>query len=185
MKKWITVSFAGLLLLGACKNASDKKVSNEEVIKQAAAMKGANAGSGKFDIDIPTGWQRIDTSLSGLKATFVMAPEISENFRANANIITQSMNGYSAEKYFNENVSVMSRSMQQFNTIEKGEKEIGGSHAYWIHYSALNSGMMLEQLLTVVPDNGVAYLITCTSLKGRMEKDKAGYDQIINSFRIH
>jgi hypothetical protein len=185
MKKWITVSFAGLLLLGACKNASDKKISVEEAVKEAASLQGVNAGAGNFDFDIPAGWQRIDTSLSGLKATLVMSSEISDNFRSNVNVITQSMSGYSAEKYFNENVTIMSRGMSQFTLIAKGEKIIAGLPARWLHYSENAGGRLLDQTLYIIPNNGIAYLITCTSLKGHEDKDKAAYDQIVSSFKIH
>jgi len=185
MKKCVILSFAGLLLLSACKFGTEKKLSTEEVIKEAGKMQGINAGAGNFDFEVPAGWQRLDTTITGLKMTFIFAPNVNENFRANANVLSQSMNGMSADKFFNENVTAMSNNMPQFVMIEKGEKEVGGLHGYFLHYSAFTSGRPLEQELYLIPGKGIAYLLTCTSLKGHMDKDKAGFDQIVSSFKIH
>src|ERR1700744_3242537 len=104
MKRYVHLSFAGLLLFAACQNRTDKKPSVEEVMKAAAAIPGANAGAGKFDISAPAGWQRIDTTLSGMKMTAILSPDTSKHFRANVNVVTSSTNGLSLEKYFDANV---------------------------------------------------------------------------------
>ncbi|HLZ88467.1 MAG TPA: PsbP-related protein [Puia sp.] len=184
MKKNLLFCLAGLLLLSAC-NLGNKKPTNSEIIKKAAGMPGVNAGSGNFDIDAPSGWTRIDTSISGLKATLLMSSDASKGFRSNVNVITQAMQGMSDDSYFDANVVGLRSNLAQFQTIDKGQKQVNGMNARWIHYSGLNNGMMLEQMLYIIPSGGVAYLITCTSLQGQMAKDQSNFDVAVNSFKVH
>ena len=175
----------GLLLVAACKNDT-KKPSVEEVLKAAGSNPGVNAGTGNFEIDAPGGWNKIDTSFSNLKATLLMAPDTSRTFRANVNVVTESMHGYSADKYFDENVKALSTYMPQYGLVEKGEKEIGGLHSKYLHYYGQSpNGQSMEQVLYVVANNGVAYLITCTSRRGSLAKDQPSFDKALNSFKVH
>jgi hypothetical protein len=186
MKIYLSLSLAGLLLFSACQNRTNKKPTVEEVMKAAAATPGANAGAGNFDISTPAGWQRIDTALSGMKMTAILSPDTSRHFRANINVVTASTNGLSLEKYFDANVDGIRNSLTQFNLIEKGERPIGGSPGKWIHFTGQNSDAIpLEQKMYVITNNGIAYLITCTSVKGHLEKDEISFDQILNSFKVH
>jgi hypothetical protein len=185
MKKIILFGFAGLGLLAACKNPFSKKPTNDEVIKKAATMPGVNAGSGNFDIETPAGWVRMDTSMSGLQTTLLLSTVAANGFRSNVNVITQAMSGMAGDAYFDANLAVMSREMEGFKVIEKGAKDINGLPAHFVHYTALNGARTLEQELYIIPSGNIAYLVTCTSLPGRMAKDQATFDQAVSSFKIH
>ena len=186
MNKYVAGCLAGLLLVAACKNEPRKKPSVEEVLKAAGNNPGMNAGSGNFEIDAPEGWNKTDTSVSNLKATLLMAPDTSRTFRANLNVITESMRGTSIDKYFDENVKALSTYMPQYGLVEKGEKEIGGLHSKYLHYYGQSpTGQAMEQVLYVIANNGVAYLITTTSRRGNMAKDQSSFDIALNSFKVH
>ncbi len=186
MKRYVRLSLAGLLLLGACQNRTDKKLSAEEVMKAAAATPGANAGAGNFDISTPSGWQRIDTSLSGMKMTAILSPDTSKHFRANVNVVTAATNGASLDKYFDSNVDGIRNSLAQFNLIEKGERKFGEVPGRWIHFTGqMADAIPLEQKLFVITNGGIAYIITCTSVKGQLAKDETNFDPILNSFKLH
>ena len=186
MKRYLSVCLAGLVLLAACQNRTNKKPTVEEIMKAAAATPGANAGAGNFDLSAPAGWQRIDTALSGMKMTAILSPDTNRQFRANLNVVTASTNGLSLEKYFDANVDGIRNSLAQFNLIEKGERQIGGSPSKWIHFTGQNSNAIpLEQKMYVTTNNGIAYLITCTSIKGHLEKDETAFNQILDSFKWH
>ena len=184
MKKIILLGFAGVCLLAACKNATGNKQSNEEVIKKAAAMPGVNAGSGNFDIVTPDGWVRMDTSMSGLQTTLLISTDAGNGFRSNVNVITQAMTGMTGDAYFDANLTVMARDMEGFKIIEKGAKDINGLPAHFVHYTALNGGRPLEQILYIIPSGNIAYLVTCTTLIDRMAKDRAVFDQAVSSFKV-
>jgi hypothetical protein len=186
MKRYVHLSLAGLLLFAACQNRTDKKPTVEEVMKAAAATPGANAGAGKFDISTPAGWQRIDTALSGMKMTAILSPDTSRHFRANVNVVTASTNGLSLEKYFDANVDGIRNSLSQFNLIEKGEKMFGGLPGRWLHFTGQNAdAIQLEQKMYVITNGGIAYIITCTSVKGQLAKDETSFDPILTSFKVH
>jgi hypothetical protein len=183
MKKIILLGIAGICLLAACKNAS-KKQSNEEVIKKAAEMPGVNAGTGNFQIMAPAGWTRIDTSLSGLQATLLMSPDMAGGFRSNVNVISQAMSGMAADAYVDANFKMMAQQMEQFKQLEKGDKDINGLAGHYMHYTALNGGRTLEQVLYIIPSGNIAYVVTCTTLPDRMAKEKDNFDQAVSSFKI-
>ena len=186
MKRYVHLSFAGLLLFAACQNRTDKKPSVEEVMKAAAATPGANAGAGKFDISAPAGWQRIDTTLSGMKMTAILSPDTSKHFRANVNVVTSSTNGLSLEKYFDANVDGIRNSLPQFNLIEKGERIFGELPGKWLHFTGQNADAIpLEQKLYVITNGGIAYIITCTSVKGQLAKDETNFNPVLNSIKVH
>jgi len=186
MKRYVHLSLAGLLLFTACQDKTDKKPSVEEVMKAAAATPGANAGAGKFDISAPIGWQRIDTSLSGMKMTAILSPDTSRHFRANVNVVTAATNGASLDKYFDANVDGIRNSLAQFSLIEKGEKMFGELPGRWLHFTGQSADAIpLEQKLYVVTNGGIAYIITCTSVKGQLAKDEINFNPILNSFKVH
>ncbi|HEY6902547.1 MAG TPA: DcrB-related protein [Puia sp.] len=185
MNKYVIGFLAGLLLFTACKNPS-KKPTVDEVLKQAEKAPGLNAGTGNFDIQAPAGWSRTDTSFSNLKATLLMSPDTSRIFRVNVNVVTESMRGSSMDKYFDDNLTALSNYMPQFGLVGKGEKDIAGLKSKYIHYYGQSpKGQALEQVLYIISSKGIAYLITCTSMKGDLEKNQPSFDQALNSFKLH
>ena len=183
MKKIFTCSIVVFLALTACKNGGDKKLSVDEALKKAGSAPGANAGSGKFDITAPSGWRRTDTSVSGLKATLLMGPDTS-GYRVNVSVITEAMQGTSIDRYVDMNVANLAKYIPQYGFVAKGQKEIAGLPARWIHYTQVSGGVPLDEICYIIPNNGIAYLVTCTTLKGQMEKEQAIFDQILSTFNV-
>jgi hypothetical protein len=177
--------FAGLSTLASCQNNTRKSSSPEEILKEAAKDPGANAGVSKFTIDAPAGWQKIDTSINGIKFTFLMAPAMERSFRANINVISQSMNNMSMESYFDTNVATMGQYMEKFSVGPKGEKKINGLPAKWVQYSHTQNGYDLDGLFCMIPKNGIAYIITFTVPKGSLNKYQGPFDEALNSFRVN
>jgi len=184
MKNFSYLLGACLLLSATACQLNTKKPTTEEIIKEAAKSPGANAGANKFSIDAPSGWQKYDTSLNGLKTTLLIAPAGEGQFHPNINVMSESMRGTSIESYFDQNLSVMGKYMQGFVSGEKGEKEIAGVKAKWLVYSQAPNGLNLDAVFYAVPKNGIAYIITCTAPKGDLEKYRAKFDEALNSFRF-
>lgn len=146
---------------------------------------GMNAGVRKFSIDAPAGWQKLDTSISGVKFTFLLAPTASNGFRANINVISQSMEGSSAESYFAKNFNSMGQYVQDFSAGPKGEKDINGLPARWMQYSQTQNGHVLDGVSYLIPKDGIAYVITFAAAKGQMSKYQASLDEALRSFRVY
>jgi hypothetical protein len=187
MKKtvFLSVSLAGVVLLAACQNGTGKQKNADEVLKEAGKMQGANAGANNFEIESPSGWTRMDTTMQGLKATFLLAPEAGNGFRTNLNVITQAMNGLSGDAYYDASVDYMSKNMTQFKMVDKGTKRVAGMDAHYVHYNDVQNGTMMDQALYIIPQGNVAYLITCTTQPGDVTKYQPDFDKAIGSFKVH
>lgn len=170
------------LLPAACRN--DKPPSVKEALQQAAKIPGINAGSGTFDIRTPDGWNRTDKKVSGVNITFLLAPKTAgAPFQASINILTQSLEGISFEKFFD---GIMSGAEEKMQVVEKGEKEINGLSSKWVRCSGIASGRQLDAKIYAIPGgNGIAYVITCGTPKGQMEKYHTEFDKAVNSFQVH
>jgi len=145
-----------------------------------------NAGTGNFDIQTPSGWQRIDTTINGIKATLLMAPLVAgSSVQTNINVVSESMNDASLDSYFDLNISNMSKFMQNFSAAGKGEKDVNGTRSKWIQYSQSPNGLNLDAICYIIPSNGIAYVITCTTAKGRLDQYRSRIDEVLGSFRVH
>jgi len=176
---------AGLCTLTACQNINKKNSPPEEILKAAAKDPGANAGANKFNIDAPAGWQKIDTSINGITFTFLLAPTADNAFRANINVISQSMSDSSPESYFDRNISSMGQYLQNFSPGTQGEKQINGQRAKLMHYSHTQGGHDLDGVFYIIPKDGIAYVITFTVAKGLLSKYQAPLEEALRSFRIN
>ena len=170
------------LFPAACRN--DKPPTVKEAMQQAAKIPGINAGSGTFDITTPDGWKRSDKKMSGVNITFLLAPKIAgAPFQASINILTQSLAGISFDKFFD---GIMSGAKERMQVIEKGGKDINGLSSKWVRCSGVTSGRQLDAIIYAIPgENEIAYVITCGTPKGQMEKYQTEFDKAINSFQVH
>jgi hypothetical protein len=178
----ISVSIAGLLLFSACRNQQDKKVLSGDATKE---FKGLNAGTGNFGIEAPTGWMKKDTTMNGVKITFLLSPDASNGFRANMNVVTEAMQGLSMDQYMEKNMKIIGQYMQNFALLGQGDTTISGHAAKWIHYTQTASGRDVEQVGYFIPIRDISYGITCSAVKGEFDKTKSQFDQALGTFNVH
>ena len=184
MKQLALLLLAGICALTSCQ-LNNKKPSPEEILKAAAKDPSANAGAGKFSIEAPAGWKKVDTTMNGIKFTFLLAPAADHAFRANINVISQSMGNSSPDSYFDQNISSMGQYLQNFSAGTKAEKEINGQRVKLMHYSHAQAGHDLDGVFYIIPKNGIAYIITFTVAKGLLDKYQAALDQALQSFKVY
>lgn len=185
MKNVFVLLAAGLLVMGACKNPFSKQASPADLLSAAAKNPNINAGNGKFTIHEPDGWQKWDTTLSGVKATVLISPGNSQGFRPNLNVVSESMKDSSLDDYFNQNLANMSKFLPSFTAGEQGKKEVNGMPARWLRYHQSQNGTDVEDLMYIIPKNGVAYIITGTALKGQMQEYQPQFEAIIGTFQVN
>lgn len=155
-----------------------------QLLKQASSSPGINAGAGNFEIRTPAGWQRRDTSLNGIFATLLLNASTDPGFQTNVNVVSESMHNLSPDDYVGQTLVNMSKYLQGFALVGRGERVIGGIHARWIEYTQRPSGFALSNICYVVPNKGIAYIITCSSLQTQLEQNRPLFDQAVNSFRL-
>ncbi|UPK67574.1 DUF1795 domain-containing protein [Chitinophaga filiformis] len=182
MKYFSLLTIAGVLLFTACKNGNNAPKSAKEILEEAAPN--MNAGAGKFTIDGPKEWKRIDTTLNGVKSTILLAPEETGGFRANINVVTENMGKDSLQTYFDKTVSSMEKYLGKFTVAGKGDKDINGIPSKWLKYTAEQGGMQIAAILYIVPKNGVAYGITGTTKAGEGDKYFTVFDNTVSTFKV-
>jgi hypothetical protein len=213
MKRFTTIFFSSLFLLYACKGKSGhgssrrdsglpfsvdtaqirqmdsvtarQRQADSELLNKADSTPGINAGIGNFDITTPAGWRRTDTVLGRIRALLLTTPSPNARFRTNISVVSDSMRGLSTDNYIQGTVTSLATYVQQFSLIGKGERTIGARHARWLHYSQSPGGIALEDICYIVPDKGIAYIITCSALKGQLLQNRRSFEQAIMSFKIH
>lgn len=181
MKKYLPLL---LLVLAACQNNPKTPKTADEVLKEVSKIPGMNAGVGKFNITVPEGWQRLDTSLNGVDATFLFAPLAKDGFRTNINVVSEFMHGTSLDEYYKKNVGMMAQYMQDFAEGATSEKEINGSKVKFLEYSHSQNGLNMDVIMALIPKNGVAYVITVTAPKGKRADFRKQFDDVVNSFSV-
>jgi hypothetical protein len=95
------------------------------------------------------------------------------------------MRGLSTNDYLQGTIANLAKYVQQFSLMGQGERTVGGRQAYWLHYSQSPEGLALENICYIVPDKGIAYIITCSTLKGQLLKSQPQFEQAVLSFKIH
>src|ERR1700744_3055037 len=146
------------------------KSSTEEVrLNQASHSPGINAGAGKFDISTPAGWQRKDTVFGGISAVMLSTPSSDSGFQTNISIVSDSMQSLSPDEYQQQTILNLAKYVRQFVLTGKGEVMIGGIHTRWIQYTQRPIGFDLSNICYLVPNKGIVYIITCSSLTSQLE----------------
>jgi hypothetical protein len=210
MKRFSAILITALFLLYACKGKSGHKTdgsdtqfkvdtsqirhmdsvaaiqrrTDSELLRKADSTPGINEGAGNFDIRTPAGWHRTDTLMGTIKAVMLSTPSPSIRFRTNVNVVSESMHGLTLDQYEQLTINNMAKYIHQFALVGQGERTIGDLHARWLHYSQSPEGTDLENICYIIPDKGVAYIITCSALKGHLLQSRGAFEQAVTSFRI-
>jgi hypothetical protein len=177
-----SVDTAQLLRMDSAKAA--QRQSDSILLEKASSTPGINAGAGHFYISIPRGWRRVDTLLGQIRAVILDTASSFTGFRTNLSIVSDSMRGMSIDNYLAGTISSLSQYVPQFSLIGKGERTVGSRSSRWLHYSQDPGGMGLENLCYIIPDRGIAYIVTCSALKGRLLINRPAFEQAITSFTV-
>jgi len=145
-----------------------------------------NAGTGKFDIDVPEGWSKIDTSSMGMQTVFLLSPTegVDDDFRENINIVTERVGSMDLEKYTELSRKGMIRMLNNFKEENEGSTTISGEPAHWIDYSHSMNLYSFDVRVYLLKKAGVAYIITATARKGSREKWLPLFEKTVSTFRF-
>jgi hypothetical protein len=161
-----------------------RRLSDSILLQQANSAPGINAGAGNFAIGKPAGWRRVDTLLGKIGALILDTPSTHSGFRTNISIVSDSMRGLSADNYLGGAINNIAAYAQQFSLIGKGIRPVAGRSAHWVHYSENADGTDLENICYIITDKGIAYIITCSALKGQLLQNFTAFERTIQSFTL-
>jgi hypothetical protein len=210
MKRIMTALTVGLWILSACKGRSNngkngqdnglqfsvdtaqlkrmdslkaaQRQSDSILLQRANSTPGINAGAGRFKIDVPQGWRRADTLIGNIRAVILDTASSIAGFRTNLDIVSDSMRGMSIDDYLVGTIKGLAQYVPQFSLIGKGERTLGSRSSRWLHYSLNSEGTGLENICYIIPDKGVAYILTCSALKGRLLRYRPAFERAVTSF---
>jgi hypothetical protein len=165
--------------------AEAQRRSDSILLHTAAGTPGINAGMNKFAVGTPAGWRRTDTLLGNIRALMLDTASTIHDFRTNISIVGDSMRGLTADGYLNGTIASLTRYVPRFSLIGKGERPIAGRAARWIHYAQDRNGTGIENICYIIPDGGIAYIVTCSALKGRLVQNYPAFEKTIRSFTLH
>ncbi|HNU88629.1 MAG TPA: hypothetical protein PKJ94_10075 [Ferruginibacter sp.] len=178
--------FAGFVIMG-CKSKSQKNNDTVDLKEMAKKYPGINKGAGTYDISAPEGWDKKDTTMSGVKFTAIISPPDGANdiFRENINVVTENAKDLNLDEYEKANRLTMKGQMTGMNIIKDGETVIGNMPAKWIFYSFDYSGYPLKNTVYFLVKNRIGYTITCSALSSDFDKFQAAFKTSVNSFTIN
>ncbi|HUB59834.1 MAG TPA: hypothetical protein VL978_03970 [Puia sp.] len=208
MYRMMTAIALGFLLLSACKGqpGDEKKdgglqfavdteqlkhmdsmkaaqrLADSVLVQRANNMPGINAGAGRFVIGVPSGWRRVDTLLGNIRAVILDTPSTFAGFRINLSIVSDSLRGMSVDDYMRGTIGSLAQYVPQFSLIGKGERTFGTRPSRWLHYTQNRDGTRLENICYLIPDKGIVYILTCSTLKGRLLGSRPAFEQAVTSF---
>jgi hypothetical protein len=202
MKRIITALIVGGWMLSACKGKSDhvdfsvdtaqlkhmdsvravQRLADSVLMQRANTTPGINAGAGRYELDVPPGWRRVDTLLGNIKAVILDTASTFAGFRTNVSVVSDSLRGMSVDDYLGGTVTSMAQYIPQFSLIAKGERVFGVRSSRWLHYTQNRDGTQLENICYLIPEKGIVYILTCSALKGRLVKSRPAFEGVVTSF---
>lgn len=182
MKYFSLLIVAGVLLFSACKNGNNPPKTAKELLEQAAPN--MNKGAGKFTIETPQGWRRVDTTFNGIKAVMAFAPDVVDGFRPSLNVLSENIGNNSLEQYLDKNVATMQQYMSNFKLLDKGEKDINGNPSKWLKYTAMSAKGEIGAVLYMISQKGIVYNITGVAKMGGGDKYFTAFENAISTFKV-
>lgn len=165
--------------------AEAQRRSDSILLRSADSTPGINAGMNRFVVSTPAGWRRTDTLLGNIRALMIDTASTTHDFRTNISIVGDSMRGHTIDAYLNGTIRSLAQYVPKFSLIGKGERPIEGRSARWIHYAQERNGTVLENICYIIPDSGIAYIVTCSALKDRLVQNYPAFEKTIRSFTLH
>lgn len=188
MKKLLFVMAAAICLV-ACKQSPKKSSGNldKEIDELVKKSPGLNAGTGTFSIQAAEGWNKTDTTIGGLQAVLLQSKQENEKdiFLENINVVTEKATGYDLDKYYEANLATISTQMPGYQKISSENVTVNGQEAKHLVYSHNYTGVFADVETYFFVKNGIGYVITCSTEKGRLNKWKPEFDKMVNTFAIN
>jgi len=98
------------------------------------------------------------------------------------NILIASMEGRNIDEFTTRNMNYLRLNMPGTTILDRGNIETTFK-GQWFTYTKTQNGMIRDMINYIIPINGYAYMITCGSNKGTMERYRVIFDKIAKSLK--
>jgi hypothetical protein len=145
------------------------------------------ASPGRYSIEAPEGWIKIDTTIRGMRTTVVkpLSAGDDDRFTVNANILSDNAGSGKLDYYIERNLEAMQNSLDEFKKISEENVVINNIKFKRIRYTFNYYGNGIEALAYIAVYKGKYFIITCSALEGTMSFWEKDFEKIAHSFIIY
>jgi hypothetical protein len=176
------ISLLLFVLTQSCHNRKPSKEDAKNMLRETAKDPAINAGDMRYSFDLPAGWNRYDTAIQGINATYLFH-EATDDFRPVMNVSNEWMHGKGHEEYVIGTRQYLSNSLDAEFVAEGAFKTRGGK-ALWYSYNRTYNGVKRECVYYSIANDGISYNITAGVTAGGMPTYKPVFDDIVKSFAV-
>jgi len=119
----------------------------------------------------------------GTRIRFILPPQSLNADYPACNIIIASMEGRNIEDFTTRNMNYLKSHMPGILILERGTIDSTMYNGQWFTYTKEQNGIVRDMINYIIPQKGFAYMITCGSKKGSMNKYRVMFDKIARSFK--
>ncbi|HTO14659.1 MAG TPA: PsbP-related protein [Edaphocola sp.] len=138
-----------------------------------------------YVVEVPDDWTIRDTvMLDSMRIRFLFSPQsLSADYPA-GNILVVSMEGRNIDDFTTRNINYLQSNMPGIVILERGNIDSTIYNGEWFTYTKEQNGVARDMINYIIPLNGFAYMITCASNKGSIDKYRTTFDKIAHSFIV-
>jgi PsbP-like protein len=137
-----------------------------------------------YVVEVPNDWTIRDTIMQdGMRIRFLLSPQSLRADYPAGNVLIASMDGRNINDYTTRNVNYLKSNMPGTIILERGNIDSTVYSGQWFTYTKKQNGIVRDMINYIIPLNGFAYMITCGSNKGSINKYRATFDKIARSFK--
>jgi hypothetical protein len=169
-----------LFLFSSCQSKATKQQQVDTASNQVAGYREPNYN---YVIEVPKEWTIRDTIMNGIKIRFLLSPQSLNVDHPIGNVIISSMEGRNIDEFTTRNMEYLKLNLPGTTILKRGEYKSSTYKGQWFTYTKVQNGVVRDMINYIIPLKGYAYMITCGSNKGSIEKYRAIFDKIAESFK--
>lgn len=171
-----------IFLLSSCKSQTTSKQNLDTTQSTQAGT--SQEPNFNYTVDLPHNWTIRDTIMQGgLRVRFLLPPESLKTDYPAGNVLITIMNGQNINDFTTNNVNYLKKNMSGIIILERGNIDSTMYNGQWYTYTKDQNGEVRDMINYIIPLNGFAYMITCGTKKGSMNKYRETFDKIAKSFK--
>ena len=177
-----SILILSIFVFSSCQSQTTSK---QNIDSTQSTQPGTNqAPNYNYTVDVPDDWIIRDTIMQdGLRVRFLLPPESLKTDYPAGNVLITIMNGQDINDFTTNNVNYLKTNMSGIIILERGNIDSTMYNGQWYTYTKDQNGVVRDMINYIIPLNGFAYMITCGTKKGSMNKYRDTFDKIAKSFK--
>jgi len=177
----LSIFVLSLFVFSSCRSQTTTKRSADTT---QSTQSGTNQEPNfNYVIEVPGDWTIRDTIMQdGMRIRFLLSQALSVDHPA-GNVLVASMEGQNINDFTIRNMNYLKSNMPGVIILERGNIDSTIYNGQWFTYTKEQNDLVRDMINYIIPLNGFAYMITCGTNKGSMNKYRATFDKIARSFK--